>query len=211
MKLLSLPHTKHIHCNQLHLQSPLIGRKKCELPGVTVLPCWPCYSGRLFVQLGEFSAYVDCIPEKRSDTTVMGVDFIESVGLTAEDVDTSTSLLTVVPTFDVDPWALRPQMMNQLTENSPLLLPSLQMSPKCTFIWTPDNDAAFSCVKKALPQPPVLAHFDPEVKTLLQMDVSCLFVVGYALLQEHKPEKWRLVQCGSQFLADVEKRYATIE
>jgi len=85
------------------------------------------------------------------------------------------------------------------------------MSLKHAFIWTPDHYAAFSHVKKALSKPPILAHFDPALKTILQTDASCLYGVGYALLQEHNPGEWRLVQCGSRFLADVETRYATIE
>ncbi|XP_063600719.1 uncharacterized protein LOC134776896 [Penaeus indicus] len=74
-------------------------------------------------------------------------------------------------------------LVNQLAEFTPAIAESADvlrplMSPKRTFTWTPDHDAAFS---------------------------------RYALLQEHKPGEWRLVQCGSRFLADVETRYATIE
>ena len=35
--------------------------------------------------------------------------------------------------------------------------------------------------------------------------------LGYALLQCHGHEDWKLVQCGSRFLSDVESRYACIE
>ena len=85
------------------------------------------------------------------------------------------------------------------------------MSPRSAFIWTPDHDAAFENVKKTLSKPPVLAHFDPALKVVLQTDASRLYGVGYALLQEHKDGSLRLIQCGSRFLADVESRYSVIE
>ncbi|XP_045122936.1 uncharacterized protein LOC123511261 [Portunus trituberculatus] len=85
------------------------------------------------------------------------------------------------------------------------------MSPKRTFTWTVDHDQAFSNVKKALSSPPVLATFDPALPTVLQIDASRLFGVGYILLQDHGGGKFRLVQCGSRFLTDAETRYATIE
>jgi len=90
-------------------------------------------------------------------------------------------------------------LVNQLAEFTPAIAESAEvlrplMSPKCAFIWTPDHDAAFSRVKKALSQPPILAHFDPALKTILQTDASHLYGVGYALLQEHNPGEWRLVQ-----------------
>ncbi|XP_037800629.1 uncharacterized protein LOC119595591 [Penaeus monodon] len=107
-------------------------------------------------------------------------------------------------------------LVNQLAEFTPAIAESAEvlrplMSPKHAFIWTPDHDAAFSRVKKALSQPPILAHFEPTLKTILQTDASHLYGVGYALLKEHNPEEWRLVQCVSRFLADVETRYATID
>ncbi|XP_047481642.1 uncharacterized protein LOC125034045 [Penaeus chinensis] len=94
-------------------------------------------------------------------------------------------------------------LVNQLAEFTPAIAESADvlrplMSPKRAFIWTPDHDASFSRVKKALSQPPVLAHFDPALKTILQTDASRLYGVGYALLQEHKPEEWRLVQRGDE-------------
>lgn len=85
------------------------------------------------------------------------------------------------------------------------------MSPRRPFVWTPDHDAVFANVKKALSSLPVLAHFNPALKFVLRTDASRLHGVGYALLQEQEEGQWRLVQCGSRFLANVETRYATIE
>ena len=83
------------------------------------------------------------------------------------------------------------------------------MSPKRAFIWTADYDKAFYRVKAALLSPPVLAPCDPARPVILQTDASCLYGLGYVLLQDH--DNGRLVQCGSRFLADTETRYAIIE
>ena len=81
------------------------------------------------------------------------------------------------------------------------------MSPRSTFIWTPDHDAAFENVKKVLSKPPVLAHLDPELKVVRQTDASRIYRVGYALAQEHKDGSIQFIQYGSIFLADIEARY----
>ena len=85
------------------------------------------------------------------------------------------------------------------------------MSPRRAFVWTPDHDVAFEKVKEALTKPPVLAHFDPSRKIVLQTDASRLYGFGYALLQLNQDGTSQLVQCGSRFLADEETRYSTIE
>ena len=72
------------------------------------------------------------------------------------------------------------------------------------------HDTAFQNVKKALIAPPILAHFDITLPTMLQTDASRLHGLGFALLQRHG-EDWKLVQCGSRFLTDTETRYAVIE
>ena len=106
--------------------------------------------------------------------------------------------------------------MNQLVEFSPDISAAAQplrplLSPKRTFLWTPDHEKAFHDVKKALSSPPVLATFDPALPTVLQTDASRLYGIGYALLQDHGGGKFKMVQCGSRFLTDAETRYATIE
>ncbi|XP_068245143.1 uncharacterized protein mRpL22 [Palaemon carinicauda] len=107
-------------------------------------------------------------------------------------------------------------LVNQLAEFTPDIALTAQplrplMSPKRSFIWTPDHDQAFKRVKQALSSPPVLASFDPTLPTILQTDASRLYGIGYALLQDHGSRRLRVVQCGSRFLADAETRYATIE
>ena len=107
-------------------------------------------------------------------------------------------------------------LVNQLGDFSPHIAETAEplralMSPRRAFTWTPDHDVAFERVKKALSRPPVLAHFDPSLKVVLQTDASRLYGVGYALLQEHQDGTLRLIQCGSRFLADEESRYSTIE
>ena len=84
------------------------------------------------------------------------------------------------------------------------------LKPSNEFIWTPDHEKAFNAVKKALTSPPVLAHYDPRLATVLQTDAARLKGLGYALLQQHG-DRWRLVQCGSRFISDTESRYAMVE
>ena len=85
------------------------------------------------------------------------------------------------------------------------------LRPTNKFIWTPDHQQAFEKVKKALSSTPVLQFFDPARPTVLQTDASRLNGLGYALLQQDETDVWRLIQCGSRFLADVETRYSSIE
>lgn len=49
---------------------------------------------RLLVQSGESSSHHDCIPDTGSDTRVMGVDLLKSLGLTMSDLDNSTDRVT---------------------------------------------------------------------------------------------------------------------
>ncbi|XP_064077716.1 uncharacterized protein LOC135195389 [Macrobrachium nipponense] len=79
-------------------------------------------------------------------------------------------------------------LVNQLAEFTPDIALTAQplrplMSPKRSFLWTPDHHQAFKRVKQALSSPPVLASFDPTLPTILQTDASRLYGVGYALLQ----------------------------
>ena len=78
------------------------------------------------------------------------------------------------------------------------------------FRWTEPHMAAFLETKKALVSAPTLAHFDPTKPTALHTDASRRKGLGYALLQKHSG-RWRLVQCGSRFLTDTERRYAMVE
>ena len=107
-------------------------------------------------------------------------------------------------------------LVNQLAEFSPDIATTAHplrplMSPKRSFVWTPDHEQAFRKVKEALISPPILAPFNPTSPVILQTDASRLYGIGYALLQENGQGRLQLVQCGSRFLTDTETRYATIE
>ena len=84
------------------------------------------------------------------------------------------------------------------------------LKPRNEWCWTDVHDVAFQKVKDTLVAPPILAHFDAAMPTMLQTDASRLHGLGFALLQRHG-ENWRLIQCGSRFLIDTETRYAVIE
>ncbi len=84
------------------------------------------------------------------------------------------------------------------------------MKPSNVFAWTEEHTNAFNNLKQILLEPPVLAHYDPTLPTMLQTDASRLHGLGYALLQKHD-NNWRLIQCGSRFITETEGRYATIE
>jgi len=71
---------------------------------------------------------------------------------------------------------------------------------------------AFEETKKTLVSPPVLGMFDRTAETCLQTDASKLKGLGFALMQRPEgSEEWKLIQCGSRFLKDVEQRYAVME
>lgn len=84
------------------------------------------------------------------------------------------------------------------------------LRPGNTWHWTSQHDEAFAKVKETLISPPILAHYDPALPTMLQTDASRLHGFGFVLLQRHN-EVWRLVQCGSRFVTNTESRYAMIE
>ncbi|XP_064103421.1 uncharacterized protein LOC135213372 [Macrobrachium nipponense] len=107
-------------------------------------------------------------------------------------------------------------LVNQLADFTPDIAAAAQplrplMSPKRSFVWTPDHERAFKKVKTALTSPPVLAPFNPASPVVLRTDASRLYGLGYALLQDNGRGQMRLIQCGSRFLTDTETRYATIE
>jgi hypothetical protein len=84
------------------------------------------------------------------------------------------------------------------------------LSTKNPFIWTADQEKAFEDVKRALLAPPILAHFDPERETVIQVDASRKNGMGYALLQRHG-EMWKLIDANSRWCTDTESRYAIVE
>jgi hypothetical protein len=62
----------------------------------------------------------------------------------------------------------------------------------------------------ALVAPPILAPFDPELETSLQVDASRKNGMGYALLKRHG-EIWKLIDANSRWCTDTESRYAIVE
>ena len=84
------------------------------------------------------------------------------------------------------------------------------LRPSNHWAWTTVHQAAFEAVKATLTEPPILAYFDASLPTAVHTDASRLKGLGYALLQLHGQD-WKLVQCGSRFLTDVESRYAVVE
>lgn len=52
------------------------------------------------------------------------------------------------------------------------------LSARNTFIWTEDHDSAFTVVKGVLTALPILAHFDPDLKTSLQVDADSRVGIG---------------------------------
>ena len=85
------------------------------------------------------------------------------------------------------------------------------LRPKNTCSWTPMHAKAFEDVKKALVAPPVLDFFSPRRRTVLETDAARLRGLGFCLRQQDEAGRWRLIQCGSRFLSDVESRYAVCE
>ncbi|XP_064105993.1 uncharacterized protein LOC135215363 [Macrobrachium nipponense] len=86
------------------------------------------------------------------------------------------------------------------------------ISPKRTFVWTPDHDEAFQRVKVSSHQSTssrpsltqtYLLFFRRTLHASTALDMPSCRTYGNGHL--------RLVQCGSRFLADAETRYATIE
>jgi putative transposase len=71
------------------------------------------------------------------------------------------------------------------------------LSTKTPFLWTTDHESAFSAVKKALVEPPILAHFDPTLETSLQVDAPRKNGMGYVFLQLHG-STWKLVDANSR-------------
>ena len=90
---------------------------------------------------------------------------------------------------------------------------------KNMFTWGKEHDEAFEAVKQCLTRLPILALFDPGLRTRIEADGSKLKGLGYSLQQFHGDgckckcahRVWRNVQCGSRWLSEAESRYAPVE
>ena len=105
-------------------------------------------------------------------------------------------------------------MVNQLGKFSPRITALSQplracLSTKNSWTWGPDQDKAFTEVKRELTQPSVLALYDPESRTKVSADAS-LFGLGAVLLQENGNE-WRPVAYASRAMSETERHYTQIE
>lgn len=83
------------------------------------------------------------------------------------------------------------------------------LSTKNSWTWGPDQDRAFSEVKKELTQPSVLALYNPKSKTKVAADASS-FGLGAVLMQE-QDDVWRPVSYASRAMSETERHYAQIE
>jgi hypothetical protein len=73
------------------------------------------------------------------------------------------------------------------------------------FEWTEQQQSAFKAVKDIICEETMLAYFDPEKDSVIQVD-SSLRGIGAVLLQEGKP-----IAFASKALTETEARYANIE
>ena len=76
---------------------------------------------------------------------------------------------------------------------------------KVPFNWGPEHDEAFCSIKKEVTAAPILAYYNPNKPTVLQMDTSCKGL-GACLLQNEKP-----VYFASKALTEMQKGYTAIE
>ena len=101
------------------------------------------------------------------------------------------------------------QFSTEISEVAEPLRPLLRKNS--AFIWSPNHTTAFEAVKRALSTPPVLQPFDPQLPTELHTDASRNGGLGFVLIQRTPDGKSHLIQCGSRFLSETEKRYAMVE
>lgn len=97
-----------------------------------------------------------------------------------------------------------------IAQNSSPLRDLLKSNTK--FKWTQDHTVAFDRVKALLISPLMLAKFDSSLDTILYTDASRHGFVF--VLVQRSPSRithLQLMQCGSRFLQEAEKRYAMIE
>ncbi|XP_064106938.1 uncharacterized protein LOC135215912 [Macrobrachium nipponense] len=107
-------------------------------------------------------------------------------------------------------------LVNQLADFTPDIAAAAQplrplMSPKRSFVWTPDHERAFKKVKTALTSPPILAPFNLPRLWLYKQMPHAYTVSAMPYFKITAEVRGGLVQCGSRFLTDTETRYATIE
>ena len=85
------------------------------------------------------------------------------------------------------------------------------LKAKNAFVWLPSHIDAFTNLKEALVSPPILQPFDVKCETFLMTDASRTRGLGYALMQKRTNGEMVLIQCGSRFITETERRYAMVE
>lgn len=79
------------------------------------------------------------------------------------------------------------------------------------WVWTIGMEEEFQRVKLLLATTTTVQHFNHGLDTILMMDSSNLYGIGFVILQPQPKETWSLIQCGSASLTPTQTRYATIE
>ena len=108
-------------------------------------------------------------------------------------------------------------LVNQFTRFAPdlssALVPMRGLLKKGNeFLWLPEHSQAFEHAKSILTNEngSILSHFDPNLRSVLMTDASCLNGIGFCLVQ-YSGNRPRLVCCGSRFISEAESRYAVCE
>jgi len=83
------------------------------------------------------------------------------------------------------------------------------LGKKSTWLWGPEQDTAFTNVKKELTKPTVLALYNPEAPTKVCADASS-YGLGAVLMQKQGTE-WKPIAYASRSMTEIEQRCAQIE
>jgi len=83
------------------------------------------------------------------------------------------------------------------------------LGKKSTWLWGPEQDTAFTNVKKELAKPTVLALYNPEAPTKVCADASS-YGLGAVLMQKQGRE-WKPIAYASRSMTETEQRCAQIE
>ena len=76
--------------------------------------------------------------------------------------------------------------------------------------WRPEQEEAFTNVKRELTKPTVLALYDPQAPTKISADASS-YGLGAVLLQHNGGSDWKSVAYASRSMMETESRYVQIE
>ncbi|PAA50313.1 hypothetical protein BOX15_Mlig015377g3 [Macrostomum lignano] len=85
------------------------------------------------------------------------------------------------------------------------------LKPRNEFMWSCEHEKAFDSMRKELSNVPTMAYYDHTRQTALHTDASRLKGLGFVLKQKQDNGIWKVVQAGSRFISETERRYAMIE